>query len=167
MDLSRTHRLALPLLHAGQAQKEIFHNEALAALDFMVQPVVQSIDDSAPPQTPVPGQCHIVGADATGAWAGAASKLACWTPGGWRFAEPFEGMSIWWIGNGPVRFEGGEWRVGVVTARKLVIEDQQVVGAQGEAVALAQGGTVIDVEARTAIAAIVDRLASHGLIAEP
>ena len=114
----------------AKRKKDMFHNEALAAPDFMIQPVVQSIDDSAPPQTPVPGQCHLVGADGTGAWTGAASKLARWTLGGWRLADPFEGISIWWIGNGPVRFEGGEWRLGVVTARELMTDDQQVVGAQ-------------------------------------
>ncbi len=33
-------RLALPLLAAGQAQKELVHNEALLRLDLVSQPVV-------------------------------------------------------------------------------------------------------------------------------
>ena len=32
-----TARLALPLIAPGQAQKEVSHNEALAALDLLVQ----------------------------------------------------------------------------------------------------------------------------------
>lgn len=164
MDLSTTHRLALPLLHAGQAQKELFHNEALAAIDFLVQPVVTTIDASAPPATPVPGECHIVGEDATGAWTGAAGKLACWTQGGWRFADPFDGMCVWFSGSGPVRFEAGEWRVGVLSGRALTIDGGQVVGPRGAAIAPVTGGAVTDFEARFAIAAIVDRLVSHGLI---
>lgn len=35
-----TPRLALPLLQPGQAQKEMYHNEALARLDLAVQPAV-------------------------------------------------------------------------------------------------------------------------------
>lgn len=41
----------------------------------------------------------------------------------------------------------------------------QVVGAQGAAVGDASGGAVIDVEARTALNALLSRLRAHGLIA--
>lgn len=164
MDLSKTHRLALPLLHAGQAQKELFHNEALAAIDFLVQPVVTTIDASAPPAVPTPGECHIVGADATGAWTGASGKLACSTQGGWRFVDPFEGMSAWLPGTGPVRFEAGEWRVGILCGRTVTIDGVAVVGPRGAAIAPVEGGSVTDTQARSAIAAIVDRLVAHGLI---
>jgi hypothetical protein len=36
-------RLALPLLAAGQAGKEVTHNEALTRLDMLVQPAVAGI----------------------------------------------------------------------------------------------------------------------------
>ena len=37
-----TARLALPFLAPGQAQKELYHNEALSRLDLLVQTVVLS-----------------------------------------------------------------------------------------------------------------------------
>lgn len=165
MDLSTTHRLALPLLHAGQAQKEIFHNEALAAIDFLVQPVVVTIDATIPPPSPVPGECHIIGADAEGDWTGADHSLACWTLGGWRFATPFEGMGVWLVGTGPVRFTRGEWRVDMLVGRGVEIDGQRVIGARADAIPIPIGGSVADIEAREAIAALIDRLEAHGLIA--
>jgi hypothetical protein len=45
------------------------------------------------------------------------------------------------------------------------VNGTQVVGAQGTAVADASGGTVVDVEARAAINALLARLRAHGLIA--
>ena len=47
----------------------------------------------------------------------------------------------------------------------LKVNDIQVVGSQGATVADPTGGTVIDVEARTAIIALKARLQAHGLIA--
>lgn len=38
-----TARLKLPFLVPGQAQKELFHNEALQIIDMLVQPVVASV----------------------------------------------------------------------------------------------------------------------------
>lgn len=44
-----TDRLRLPLLTAGQAQKEVTHNEALLLLDLLVQASVQSAGLTSPP----------------------------------------------------------------------------------------------------------------------
>ena len=52
-----TARLGLPFLQAGQGQKELTHNEALAMLDIAVQPVVLEVGLATPPATPLPGQC--------------------------------------------------------------------------------------------------------------
>ena len=46
----QTDRFALPLLATAQAQKEMTHNEALALLDAVVQPVVVAV---APASVPV------------------------------------------------------------------------------------------------------------------
>ncbi|MFX4817188.1 DUF2793 domain-containing protein, partial [Acinetobacter baumannii] len=56
-----TSRLALPLLAAGQAQKEMFHNEALALIDLALAAAVESVGLNTPPATPEDGQCWIVG----------------------------------------------------------------------------------------------------------
>ena len=92
-------RLKLPYIAPGQAQKEMTHNEALALVDTLVQPVVQAVAPAAIPANPVLGQCWIVGTGATGVWAGHDGALACWTSGGWRFVPAFEGMSVWSIAD--------------------------------------------------------------------
>lgn len=166
MNENQTARLALPMLQPGQAQKELYHNEALALLDLAVQPVVIEIGRNAPPTTPLPGQSWIVGAAPTGAWAGAANKLAGWTNGGWRFVAPFDGMTVWSLANtGEARFTAGTWVVGESRAARLLIDGQQVVGPQRQAIATPAGGSTLDVEARAAIAAILTALRAHGLIA--
>ncbi len=64
-----TPRLALPFIMPGQSQKELFHNEALAALDIAVAPAVEGAAAAAP-ATPQPGQCWIVAAAAAGDFEG-------------------------------------------------------------------------------------------------
>ena len=54
---------------------------------------------------------------------------------------------------------------GYTTVGSLRVGTNQVVGAQGAAVADATGGVVIDAEARTALNALLARLRTHGLIA--
>lgn len=88
-------RLALPLMAAGQAQKEIVHNEALLLADLLVAPVAENLGLNAPPTSPAAGACWIIGTAPTGDWAGHAGALAGWTAGGWRFAAPFEGLHVW------------------------------------------------------------------------
>ena len=88
-DGSTSARLGLPLLAPGQAQKEMTHNEALAAIDLALAASVRAVGLDAPPLSPTPGESWIVGASPTGAWAGQAGALAGWTAGGWRFVRPF------------------------------------------------------------------------------
>ncbi len=95
MSLTQTDRIGLPLLAAGQAQKELAHNEALLLLDLVSQPVAQSADLTAPPGAPAAGQCWIVAPSASGDWAGRDGALAGWTDNGWRFAMPAEGWRAW------------------------------------------------------------------------
>lgn len=141
-----TDRHALPLLHAGQAQKEMTHNEALAMLDLLAAPAVEAMDAAVPPQAPAPGQCWLLGEVPEGDWAGRPGALAGWTVSGWRFVDPNEGMAVWVRDRGvSARRVAGEWRIGAVLA-----------GAPDT-------GSVRDVEAREAIAAIVALLRSQGI----
>ena len=161
-----TARLALPLLSAGQAQKEMTHNEALALLDLFAQPVVLAVGIDTPPETPVAGQCWIVGAAPTGAWTGHARHLAGWSDGGWRFCIPRTGMRVWNLaGSDEALFDGSDWTVGVVRGSRLEIDGVRVVAAQQSAIAPPVAGAVIDIEARKAISAILAALHTHGLIA--
>lgn len=161
-----TPRFGLPLLAAGQAQKEIDHNEALTMLEALVQPVVQTLGDNAPPASPVAGQSWIVGTAPTGAWAGQAGAVAVWTAGGWRFVAPREGLWLWVAGLGLwARRTATTWLAGALPASSLVVNGVQVVGARGAAVADPTGGTAPDANARAAISQILAALRAHGLIA--
>lgn len=159
-------RLKLPLIQPGQAQKELSHNEALALLDLLAQPSVTAAGLNAAPETPAAGECWIVGSAPTGAWAGHAGCLAGWCAGGWRFAAPFEGMSAWVAEVQQIaRFSQGAWTIGEIAGTALRIGGMQVVGPQGAAIGAADGGVVVDSEARAAIEAILTALRTHGLIA--
>jgi hypothetical protein len=161
----QTDRLRFPLLIAGQAQKEMTHNEALALADILVQPIVQSVAPVGVPASPTFGQCWIVGASATGAWTGQDGAIACWTSGGWRFSAPFEGMTAWSVAyTATVRRSGAVWTIGTLTATKLSIGGNQVVSARQAAIPNPGGGATIDSEARVALAAILSALRTHGLI---
>ena len=93
--MTATARLALPLIEAGQAQKHVTHNEALAALDRLVQALVVDRDLAAPPASPAEGAGYIVAASPTGAWTGQAGRIATWVSGGWTFTVPAAGLRVW------------------------------------------------------------------------
>lgn len=162
--MTQSDRLKFPFLAAAQAQKEVTHNEALALADIAVQAVVQSVAPTTVPASPALGQCWIIGAAPSGAWAGQAGAIAAWTSGGWRFVAPFEGMSAWSIADAVlVRRSTSAWIVGALTAATLSIDGEQVVGTRQPRVAAPSGGGMIDTQARTAIAAIIAGLETHGL----
>ena len=160
-------RLALPFLAAGQAQKEMTVNEALARLDIAVQASAVAGGVDQPPETPAIGQCWIIGDAPAGAWSGHAGMLAGWTSGGWRFVAPAEGLAVWVEAEGAVwRRAGGAWKAGELSGSRVVIGGVQVVGAQHAAIAAPSGGDVIDVQARATLGAILDAMRSHGLVAD-
>lgn len=161
-----TARLALPLLQAGQAQKELSHNEALTLLDLATLAVVSAVGRDDPPPEPAAGACWIVGTAPGGAWTGQPRALAGWTPGGWRFVAAREGMAVWSIADAAeARFSAGAWTIGVLSATRLSIAGVQVVGARRAGIAGPSGGGVVDVEARAALANVLAALRGHGLIA--
>jgi len=83
-----TRNLGLPLLAAGQAQKHVTHNEALTALDALVQLAVRSRTAGTPPASPAEGERHIVGPAPTGAWGAQADRVAVRLDGAWTFFMP-------------------------------------------------------------------------------
>lgn len=157
-------RLDLPFLLPGQAQKEFFHNEALARIDMLLFAAVEDDALAVPPGTAANGQSWIVGAGASGAWSGQEGALACWTEGGWRFATPFEGMAVWHKGRGlALVWRGGAWSNGEVRASAITIGGKQIIGERQAAITSPAGGATIDVEARAAVDAILVALRAHGL----
>lgn len=102
--------LSLPLIQPNQAQKHVTHNEALQALDALVQPVVIDLDLTAPPSVPVDGDCHLVAAGATGDWTGQDNALAVQSSGGWMFYAPRSGWKVYVQSeNADFIFDGVEW----------------------------------------------------------
>lgn len=148
-----TARLALPLLIAGQGQKDVTHNEALVALDCLLNAVVESRVLLQPPTSPPLGRCWLVPAAPSGAWVGQTGLLACWTSGGWRFLASFEGQQIW------VRDEQVSLRK--VAAQWIVAVPK---GAPAAALSSPTGGSTVDIEARQAIAGLLQRLVGLGLL---
>ena len=164
--MTQSARHELPFLSAGQAQKELTHNEALALIDAGLHASAETIGLNAPPASPGLGQCWIVGAAPAGAWSGAAHALACWTGGGWRFLTAREGMRVWLVDAQlwAERTADG-WTSGEVRGSLLMIGGEQVVGPRLAPVAAPSGGATVDTEARAAVVMLIARLADHGLIA--
>lgn len=113
--MDTTPNLRLPYLMAAQAQKHVTHNEAIRALDALVQLSVSSRTLAAPPPTPTDGQRFIVAASPTGAWAGYSNAIAAWQDGAWAIFAPNEGWVAWindedklvaWNGSSWVSFGG-------------------------------------------------------------
>lgn len=91
MPATTTTRLSLPLLAAAQAQKHVTHNEALVALDSLIQLSALSRTLATPPSNTAQGARYLVAANATDAWLGHSGKIACFEDGGWQFLTPQTG----------------------------------------------------------------------------
>lgn len=161
-----TARHGLPLLAPGQAQKELFHNEALAAIDVLLHASVEGVGLNTPPVAPGEGQSWIIGAAPTAAWVEHAHHVASWTAGGWRFQTPVSGFTVA-VAPGALRaaWDGTRWVVGAIEGQRLLIEGKQVIGAQRPAISDPVAGSTIDGEARSALGAVLAAMRAHGLIA--
>ncbi len=135
-----TPRHSLAMLAAGQTQKEFFVNEAFSRIDALLHPAVEGEADT-PPAAPSPGECWLVADPAIDAWHGHGKELACWDGIQWTYCSPVDGMQILDRSSGGRLF----YRDGWVRAARPPSPD---------------GGAVVDVEARAAIDAIVDILAT-------
>jgi hypothetical protein len=104
--------LQLAFLMAAQSQKHVTYNEAMRALDALVQQSVLDKDLATPPSSPADGVRYIVAASPTGAWAGQAGKLAAWQDGAWAFYTPREGW-LTWVADEDVLYvyDGTDWEV--------------------------------------------------------
>lgn len=139
-----TPRFALPLLHAGQAQKEVFVNEALALADALLHCGVLG-EAAAPPAGAVDGDNWLVAAGATGEWAGQDHSLACRQSGNWLFVPPRDGMRVLDVSLGQERLFFGVWRKASLISEPL-------------------GGSIVDGEARAAIGQLISALQALGVL---
>lgn len=108
--MDETANLKLPYILAAQSQKHVTHNEALRALDAVVQLAVLDKDLSTPPGAPAEGDRYIVGDGASGAWAGHTTHVAAWQDGAWAFYVPVAGWLAWVDDESQsYLFSGGGW----------------------------------------------------------
>ena len=128
----------------GQAQKEIFVNEALARLDALAQPVVLA-SRAAPPPSHAAGDTYLVVAPATEDWSEQENCLAISQETHWVFQTPYEGMRIYDREEAAIRF----WRDGWSDPQSIADPD---------------GGSTIDIEARGTIATLLLCLRSLGIL---
>ncbi len=141
---SRTPRLDMPLLFAGQAQKEIFVNEVTSRLDALLFLAVEA-ELVTPPANPADGQSWLVGASPQGDWTGHAGQIASRQAGNWMFTTPLPGMRL----------------LNKVSGQELRYTTAWIAPTRPGS---PSGGTTIDAEARGAINAILSTLAAAGVI---
>lgn len=108
--MNDTPNLALPYILAAQAQKHVTHNEAIRALDCLVQLSVESRALTAPPSAPTDGDRFLIAASPTGAWSGHANEIAAFQDGAWAFYRPKDGWIAWVADEGAlVIYDAGAW----------------------------------------------------------
>lgn len=139
-----TARHNLPLLFAAQAQKEVFHNEALARIDALMHAAVEG-EVSEPPTSAPDGQSWLVAPGATGEWGGRDHAIAMRQAGQWLFAAPVAGMRVYDRGSGQFAVFSEGWQ-------------------KAAAVAEPSGGLMVDSEARAAIGALLLALRAARLL---
>jgi hypothetical protein len=108
--MDTTPNLSLPYIMAAQAQKHVTHNEAIRALDALVQIAVLDRDLATPPGSPAEGDRYIVPSGASGAWSGHAGKVAARQDGTWMLYAATEGW-VAWVTDEQIllAFDGADW----------------------------------------------------------
>lgn len=143
---SSTPRYKLPLLFAGQTQKEFFVNAALSRCDALIHPAVEG-EVSIPPVDPAEDGCWLVATGAVDAFADRDGQLAFRQSGEWVFLTPRDGMRTYDRSTRQFLVYAGGWR-------------------RESGIVAPAGGQTIDLEARTAIGELIAALARSGILPE-
>jgi hypothetical protein len=93
--MEQTSNLKLPYIAPSQAQKHVTHNEAIRALDALVQLSVISRSVKEPPAAPLEGDRYVAGSPASGVWKGRDNQIIAWQDGAWAYFPPQEGWYAW------------------------------------------------------------------------
>lgn len=80
--MTTTPKFGIPLISSQQNQPEVTHNQMVLVLQAIVGGAIAQ--QNAPPGSPADGDCYVVGAAGTGAWAGHDNAIAIFF-GGWIF----------------------------------------------------------------------------------
>lgn len=141
-----TPRFALPLLFAGQAQKEFFVNEAHGLIDTLMHPAVEGASN-IPPIAPAEGDAWLVAATAQDEWIGRENCLAVYIGTHWLFVPPQTGMQLFRKDLGQIAIFNGLW--------ELASEPVEP-----------SGGVTIDAESRAAISGLIGVLRTVGILSQ-
>ena len=118
-------------------------NEAMTRIDAILHPSVEG-SLATPPANPAAGESWLIASPGQDAWAGFDDNLATFSGSEWKLAQPRPGMRIFDKASRQyLHFDNGWW-------------------AASEPSAI-EGGTQVDVEARAAIAELVDALRNIGV----
>ncbi len=141
---SSSSNFQLPLLFAGQAQKEPFINQSFAMIDALMSRVIIGVSTD-PPLNAVDGEAYLVDGPASLEWTNMEDAIALRIAGAWHFANPIEGMTL---------FDKG-------TGRLLVYRSNWVSASEPPAPI---DGNVIDIEARATLTDLINELKLIGLL---
>ena len=151
--MQQTPRLAIPLIAAGQSQKDVTHNDAVLALDRLVTLAVVSDAADEPPESPADGTVWIVPAAGAAGWGQMAGTLMYRQNEAWIAQQPQAGQIAYVTITGAVLIYTGSWQV----MRRM---DAPAV------VALPSGGSAPDPEARLTLATLVSIMEQHGFVTQ-
>jgi hypothetical protein len=126
--------LSLPYILAAQAQKHVTHNEAIRALDCLVQISVLDRDLTLPPAAPPEGARYIVAMGAGSAWSGHALQVAAFQDGAWSYYVPREGWLVWVADEDKlVAFDGFTWVIASSGGASAGVNPTALVGVNATA----------------------------------
>lgn len=143
---STSPRFDLPLLHAGQAQKEAWVNEAFSRIDALLHCAIEG-ERADPPPSPASGEAWLVASGATGEWSGRDGMIAARQAGNWLFFAGREGMRLFDRSTKQERLFTAAWQSPVAPSEP-------------------SGGSVVDAEARAVISELILALRVSGLFPE-
>lgn len=144
---STTPNFQLPLLFAGQAQKEFFFNQAISLVDALGSNCVVS-SAHTPPAAPIDGECYRVSAPGENDWFGHDDEIAVRIGGTWHFVTPYVGMAVFdRAADTLIHYKAG-WNAAVEPLAP-------------------SGGTTVDLEARAALSELIEALRNLGVFANP
>ena len=102
--------LKLPYIMATQAQKHVTHNEAVRALDALVQINVLDKDLTSPPGSPADGHRYIPASGASSDWNSKDRQITAWQDNAWMFYQPLEGWLAWVADENQLYvYDGTDW----------------------------------------------------------
>ncbi|MCZ8321981.1 MAG: DUF2793 domain-containing protein [Novosphingobium sp.] len=124
--------------------RAIAEADGSARIDGLLYCAIEG-EANAPPANPGGGQAWLVGAAPTGPWTGQAGAIAIWQSGNWLFQAPRPGLRLLNRSTGQdIRF---------TTAWQSASRPPTPTG-----------GTTVDAQARTALAALYDSLTIAGVL---